>query len=645
MAATHDDTRASISELSSGPSYAELSARLEAVAAIAKATNLLLPLSELLNLIAETTCGLMGYDFCAVLLPDENLEFLIIEGAYGLSSDYIAQMNGERPIRLGTGAYGEGPSSQAFRSGRSVKVADTIADPSFGPWAGVAAVQGFHSLLSVPMQVKSGTLGTMNCYTAQPHEFSAAEVALLETIANQAAIAVEAASLHHREQATIQHLEELNRSLESQRSLLERAEEIHRDLTDVVLANEGLHSIAVALANLLNSPILIEDLDGQVLASAPLESSQTSPPRQRIANDPKVLESLAHLAAVREVLEIPAQPNSGRAERCVLAPIVIGHELVGCLWALAIPAPVGPLERRALEHGATVVALELLKERIAHEVEWRLRGDLLSDLLTGDYGDEAGLLERATNLGHDLSLPHTPLVLAVDPRDNRGGRPPHGQDDQGIAQRRLVSVIQSLASGPTPRPLVASRGKHVVALWPSAPFGAHARPVDVAETIRREAGLRLGGDTVSVAVGTTCERPGELAPAYRKARNMLELVQRSDSHDRVVSLEQLGVYRLLLNAEQPDELASFSTDILGPIQEYDLRHHTELTLTLRTYLDHGCNATQTAGALGVHVNTLLYRLSRIEALTGLDIRHSEALLQTKLAFMIQEVLDLNGPPR
>lgn len=72
------------------------------------------------------------------------------------------------------------------------------------------------------------------------------------------------------------------------------------------------------------------------------------------------------------------------------APIVLGDELVARLWMSGSVAGLGPLDRRAIEHAAVVCALELLRQRTALEVEWRLRGDVLSDLLAGGASPALG---------------------------------------------------------------------------------------------------------------------------------------------------------------------------------------------------------------------------------------------------------------
>ncbi len=74
----------------------------------------------------------------------------------------------------------------------------------------------------------------------------------------------------------------------------------------------------------------------------------------------------------------------------------------------------------ALEHGATILAMELARVRSLAESELRIRRDLVDELLTGT--DEESALTRATALGYDLQRPHRVLVVEGKGRTARRRR-------------------------------------------------------------------------------------------------------------------------------------------------------------------------------------------------------------------------------
>jgi DNA-binding PucR family transcriptional regulator len=80
-----------------------------------------------------------------------------------------------------------------------------------------------------------------------------------------------------------------------------------------------------------------------------------------------------------------------------------------------------------------------------------------------------------------------------------------------------------------------------------------------------------------------------------------------DSHERLLASVPASVLR------------SFSEGLLGPLAEYDARHHAELLPTLRSFLACDGSWSACAARMYVHVNTVRYRIGRIEALTGRDL--------------------------
>jgi len=254
--------------LAGEPAAAELSSWLDAIAEITRAANRAVPQAELLDLIAGTTARLTGYDFCAVFVADPLREALIIQGSYGLSQEYIDAINARTPILLRPGDTGEGPSSRAFRAQRPVTVLDIAADAPSRSWETVAAQQGYSSLLAVPLVVGQVPFGLVNCYTVDKHDFSAREIILMESMANQAGLAIETTRrvTEARERADRLAAEAggLTAELDAQR----RADEDHQALLRIVLRGGGLAAIAESVAAQLRGGVAIHDAGGRLPASA-----------------------------------------------------------------------------------------------------------------------------------------------------------------------------------------------------------------------------------------------------------------------------------------------------------------------------------------------------------------------------------------
>ncbi|MDQ1488732.1 MAG: hypothetical protein QOJ23_1246 [Actinomycetota bacterium] len=614
-----------------GAARPELSAWLDAICEFVRAVNRGVPLDDLLNLIAGTVAQLTSFDYCSVLLPDDGNEKLLIRGFYGLRPSYVAEVNAARPPLIRPGELAEGPSSRAFRTLRPVALVDIRADVTCLGWEVVAAEQGYRSILALPLVASEGSLGVLTCYSRERRVFAADEVVLMETIANQAALAVESRRLRERAETRAAALEQRVERLQEDQRVARRAEDVHRDLMRLLLAGESLEAITRKLADVIRSDVLVEDAAGHPLAAAVAAENVDRIPGAAARRHPRVEALLQRARSGHRAVEVPGtgdQPG-------LVAPVVLDDEVAGRVWAFNAQRGFGAFEGRALERGAMVVALAVSKLRTAQEVEWRLSREFLDDLLAVDgRANPASTLSRALQLGLELGAPYTLVVV----------RPDRGDDDAvarlpGNAarlQRTLLAQVQRVVNGTggDDGALVAARGEDVIVLWPEREGRPEA--AELAETLR--ASIRPYAGSVSIGLGPPCAEVGEYGDAYRLAAGALDLVQRAGQRDRVVALADLGIYRLLLQVKRPEELVSFMHGILQPLYEYDGRRDTTLVETLRAFLRHGFSAAATAEALIVHPNTISYRLRRIEELLGIDCHDPRALLEVQFAFLIEGVL-------
>lgn len=543
---------------------------LDALAGIGEAVGGDEPVNALLDRVARTACTLLGYDFCAVFLPDAARAALTIVGAHGLSGDYIAQVNAEHPILLDAVGDREAPTSVAFRTGEVVTLEDIELVPGFG-WGGVAHEQGYRALISVPLRRAGTVIGALNGYRAGPHRFDAAEISLVTTLATQVAIALGTAQLRAQEQATIRELR--------------RAEEVHRLLMATALRGEGLAGVADALAELLGRGVRIEEVTGDT--DLPSDGSVVS-------RDEHWVTGVVLDATVVAVVEI-----DGRAA-------------------------LSALDVRAVEHSAVVTALELLRARTAAEVEQRLRGSLIADLLSADTGDMDMVVERAHRLGWDLSGSHTLIIV-------RWAEPalPQGRS----MADRVPSIADRMAADIAPRPLAAVfRGDLVlIASDRGAALLLARRLVD---------GLTAGGAPFTVAAVSPAGPIAGLPDVFRTACGAVDLAAGART-TTVVDMADVTIDHLLLQLDDPQRLREFARAVLGRALDYDRARQTELIHTARVHIDLGLDKRATATALHLHPNTVTQRIRRLEELTGLALSRPRDLLQLTSALTLARVAGLS----
>ncbi len=616
------------------PGPGELTSWLDAIAEITRATHRGAPLDELLDLIAGATARLTGYDFCAVLVEDPERQALLITGSYGLSPEYIDTINAQTPIPIRGGDASEGPSSRAFRSQRPTAVPDILADAPSRAWETIAAQQGYSSLLAVPISAGQVPFGLLNCYSVEKREFTAREIILMESMANQAGLAIETTRQFTESRQRAEQAAEEATGLRAELDGLQHADNDHAKLLRVVLKGGGPDAIAGTLGAMLGCTVLVDDAAGRLLAAA--GRSDPSGPREgryKALHD-HVCDRVGSRADL-EIVAVPPALGAVHASAGLVVPVILDEEVVGHLWALSPTSPFGVPQRRALVRAAAVVALALLKERAAQEVEWRLSRDFLDDLLDPDSSATTEALHaRARQLGADLTRRHTLLVIRRD--TVLDDRPVEHENREAYAQRSLLSLIQRAGAAWKGATLTATRSDHVVVLWQEDESARSA--TEFAHFLRREIQAYAAGWTATICMGPVCDDLSEYGDGYRLACGVTDLVQQSGRGDRVVSLDTIGAYRLLLQVKRPRELESFANATLGQMHGYDVAHGTQLGKTLRGYMDQRCHVAATGELLHVHPNTVAYRLRRIEELLGVDLNDPQALLHIQLALMIEDIL-------
>lgn len=278
-------------------------------------------------------------------------------------------------------------------------------------------------------------------------------------------------------------------------------------------------------------------------------------------------------------------------------------------------------DRAATARGAAALALEFAKEQAVVAAEERLRGDFVSSILAGGAGDQATIVRRGGELGYDLTVPHTALLVKPD-------------DSGTIMLTRLINSIQNELNRRAVAAPLSNRNGAVLCMVPLEKSSLRAR--DLADLLRE----RLSGDYpgLVLALGSPAATISEWRRTLEEAEQALLLGRQLFGPNQVVAFSDLGVYRLLVRLRETAELWAFHNETLSALSEYDRRQDGELIKTLEAYFNHLGNLRATSQALHVHRNTLLYRLERIKQISGLDLDNAEEYFALWLALRAHRVL-------
>jgi PucR family transcriptional regulator, purine catabolism regulatory protein len=409
------------------------------------------------------------------------------------------------------------------------------------------------------------------------------------------------------------------RLVNEQYALLQRSIAAQERLQRIVLSERGLDAIVGALATLVGGPALVFDGRGE------LQALRTF----RRELDDEVVTALG------EELRDRARRGDGRgfvpghaelATRALALPVGGGdtsERSVPQAWLVAAKDSGGlaEIDRLILHQAVTVVALELLRHRVADTTERRLAGDVLSAAIAAEL-EGAELARRLEPFG--LGGQVTALVVTPPER---------------ATLPACEAALNEALRGEAVSGLVAPSGANVVALLPSF---LDDELFELAERAVARAGEQLGARPAA-GVGRAVPA-GRAREAYHEARCALEARELGAPNGNgapssgVATYRDLGSFQLLLSLQDSDALALFCESLLGPIENGEGHYGGELMRSLEAFIE--CNGQWEAAArrLYCHRHTLRYRIRKVEELTGRDLSSARDRIEFWLALRGREIV-------
>lgn len=403
--------------------------------------------------------------------------------------------------------------------------------------------------------------------------------------------------------------------LNEQFALKERADDIHRRLTQLVLEGGDLATLTETLAFILNRSVLIESPSFEVLASAirgPVDENRLR--AIELGYTPREVSQrmikrgfYAQLQEKLRPVRMGTMPDIGMTMERVIAPVVVRREIYGYIWIVAGDHPLTDLDELAIEHAATVAALVMVKEDAVREAQQAARGDFLTQLLRPDAEIDPSVLTQGNVVGYQFDRPHQVLFVVT-----------HAEPLPAAA--RLDGWLRGLGQWS----LVVAREKGIALI-------VESKTNAVGQALAQKMVIEIGNRSQQLRVGV-----GQTTDGKSLRRVYDEAVEAADIGGRlngvpVTCFWELGLLDWLYRLPPETVQANPYFAIVEALAEHDRKTNSDLARTLAAYLDHGGALAEAALTLNVHRNTMLYRLGRIEEITKVDLRDVSQRLNLHVA--------------
>jgi purine catabolism regulator len=400
----------------------------------------------------------------------------------------------------------------------------------------------------------------------------------------------------------------LTRLVGDQYRVLQRGLAVQRRLERLVLEERGLEEIVATTGSAVGGMVAILNGRGERIAGRQFRREISSEAVGAIRK-----EALSHLSDGHPF--VPSHPSV--AERALAHPVISPGGGSTQAWVVMVrdSGGLGDFERLILQQAVAVVALELMRRRVARETERRLAGDVLAGVLGGRL-EPSELRRRLEPFG----IGEEAAVLVFDLDDPAAGEP--------VLERALTADACPAVVAPH-----ASANRELLCAVIDA---ADRDPIDVAVDARKA--LTSARGPVRAAASRPAA-PEELRRSFHEARCALEANSFSNGNGaEVASWRDLGAFTLLLSIQDDEALKLFCDSVLGPIEHGDEEYGGELLRSLEAFIEQNGQWERAARQVYCHRHTLRYRMRKVEEATGRDLSRAHDRIEFWLALRARELI-------
>ncbi|BBY66909.1 PucR family transcriptional regulator [Mycolicibacterium helvum] len=407
----------------------------------------------------------------------------------------------------------------------------------------------------------------------------------------------------HRPVRFIDVTEEVHRRIVAdQYAEVAYGQRVHEAFTALSMRRASVDQIVTAAAEMLDTPVVLEDLNRQVLAF----DGWGTPATVLLAD----WERRSRLTVGDAWTACPVGPYREEWGRLIAPRIAADTRAV-----------------MTLERAAQALALHRMVEQNRSSLELRAQSGLVDDLRRGRITDEAEATARAHALGLRPALTYVPMAVRV--------RESAGADQVAVAQRRvrtLDAIMHAVrAAGHTGLAATRDDGQIDLMLAPQ-----RTSTLDEVCSAIRQSVIRLDGvGDCTIGVGPESSRLVDAVGGLREAGHVAEVAMsmplRALPFHRASDVRLRGLLSLIRT--DPRVQAFAETELAG-LLAHRAKHGDETFDLLRRFLNAGGNKAELARTLHMSRPTLYSRLDALERIVGLDLDDAESRTSLHVAMLI-----------
>ncbi|MGM0603446.1 MAG: PucR family transcriptional regulator [Bacillota bacterium] len=407
----------------------------------------------------------------------------------------------------------------------------------------------------------------------------------------------------------------------------ERSISTFQSLFKYIKTEGNLPELINKISEFISNPVLIIDQHDNIIEKAGFENDAIlNSALKSLKNEKK-----SHIQSRKIFLE--KFIISGQERKRLAAKVNYFDEDNIYLYVWDFETDFDEIDKTIFETAAVLAELSFFRQKSVKEIEYRYENEMIYELVKGKFNSEDEFRQNIKVLNWNLKDNYR--IILFDLKKLISSMIRNNKKLPNNFQRQLINNALNVGRKGT---ISGDLGRYVVVIYPEEENNKNDK-----EKIKEYIAEILNNFSqeerklIIVGVGDFRSSLKKIHESYEQAKQSINVAYKiSDDRRNIFFYSELGVYRLLYNVDEND-FSSFLANTISPLIEYDREHNTELLKTLKVYFEENANLTNLSKKMYIHYNTALYRLQRIEKITGFNISDSEDRLNLEIAVKMLQI--------
>lgn len=385
---------------------------------------------------------------------------------------------------------------------------------------------------------------------------------------------------------------------------------------------KGLDTIVSVGHRLLGNPIIVSDKSWKAIAIASDEKESDDEGFNEFLTDGALsfdTVSINIKDKLTDRIEKSEKPfvykEANMKYRRLFSKVIIGARPVATVSVIECTRPFKDEDFDRVTMLSNALSAEMQKNKFMHYTRGLLYEEFIVELIEGRFQSSELIQKREKSL--NLGMKKYIYVLTVDIK---------GFDVQQFSVTYMRDYLERMLPGS--KALIYSDSITIVASY-AHENDLYDSDIEKLSVFLREYGIKCG-------VSRGFSELKRLREHYEQSLEALRLGEHMDSEESVYSYGDYAIYHIARICSEHGDLKSLCHPKLETLMKYDKEHKTAFTDSLYIYLRRSRNITNTAKALHLHRNSMIYHLKRIEEILGFSLHNNDMLLHIELSFRLME---------